>query len=82
MKALLKGTSQILLVIAGLLRFVGGRAISEFTKTDGVSAEMLRTARLLCSESSEWWRKTRRIISMTRTQTVSECNRDSHQLSS
>jgi hypothetical protein len=41
MKALLKGTSQILFVIASLLFFVGGRAISEFTKTDRVSAEML-----------------------------------------
>jgi hypothetical protein len=38
MKALLKGTSQILLVIAGLL-FVVGRAITEFTKTNSVLAE-------------------------------------------
>jgi len=41
MKALLKGTSQTLFVTAGLLFFVGGRAISEFTKTDRVLSEML-----------------------------------------
>ncbi len=31
----------MLFVIAGLLFFVGGRAISAFTQTDRVSAEML-----------------------------------------
>ena len=31
----------MLFVIAGLLFFVGGRAISEFTKADRVLAEML-----------------------------------------
>ena len=41
MKALLRGTAQILFVIAGLLFFVGGRAISEFTKTGRVLAEIL-----------------------------------------
>jgi hypothetical protein len=41
MKVLLKGTSQILFVIGGLLFFVGGRAISVFTKTDRVLAELL-----------------------------------------
>ena len=41
MKALLKGTSQILFVIAGLLFFVGGRAISIFTKTDRALSEMM-----------------------------------------
>ena len=41
MKYLLKGISQTLLVIAVALFFVGGRAISEFTKTDRVTAEML-----------------------------------------
>ena len=41
MRALLRGISQLLFVIAGLLFFVGGWAISEFTKTDRVSAEML-----------------------------------------
>jgi drug/metabolite transporter (DMT)-like permease len=41
MKALLRGTSQMLFGIAGLLFFVGGRAISEFTKADRVLAEML-----------------------------------------
>lgn len=41
MKHLLKGISQVLFVIAGLLFFVGGRAISEFTKTDRVTAEMV-----------------------------------------
>jgi lysylphosphatidylglycerol synthetase-like protein (DUF2156 family) len=40
MKALLKGTSQILFVVAGLLFFVGGRAINAFTKTD-LMAEMI-----------------------------------------
>jgi hypothetical protein len=41
MKPLLKGASQLLFVIAGLLFLVGGRAISEFTKTDRVLAEFL-----------------------------------------
>jgi hypothetical protein len=41
MKALLRGISQLLFVIAGLLFFVGGRVISEFTKTDRGSAEIL-----------------------------------------
>jgi hypothetical protein len=40
-KRLLKGTSQLLFVIAGLLFLVGGRAISEFTKTDLILAEFL-----------------------------------------
>jgi hypothetical protein len=39
MKPMLKGGSQLLFVIAGLLFLVGGRAISEFTKTDRVLAE-------------------------------------------
>lgn len=41
MKSLLKGTSQALFVIAGLLFLVGGRAISEFARTDRVLAEFL-----------------------------------------
>ena len=41
MKKLLRGASQLLFVIAGLLFLVGGRAISEFTKTDRVLAEFL-----------------------------------------
>jgi drug/metabolite transporter (DMT)-like permease len=41
MKALLRGISQILFVIAGLLFLVGGRAISEFTNADRVLAEIL-----------------------------------------
>ena len=41
MKGLLRGISRVLFVIAGLLFFVGGRAISEFTEADRVSAEML-----------------------------------------
>ena len=41
MKALLRGTSQILFVIAVLLFFVGGRAINTFAKTDRVLAEVL-----------------------------------------
>ena len=40
-KPLLKGTSQVLFVIAGLLFLVGGRAISEFAKIDCVIAEFL-----------------------------------------
>jgi hypothetical protein len=40
-KPLLKRTSQVFFVIAGLLFLVGGRAISEFTKTDRVLAEFL-----------------------------------------
>jgi hypothetical protein len=40
-KPLLKGTSQVLFAIAGLLFLVGGRAISEFTKTDWILAEFL-----------------------------------------
>jgi len=39
MRALLKGTSQALFVLAGLLFLFGGRAISEYTKTDRLSAE-------------------------------------------
>ncbi len=41
MKSLLKGASQTLFAIAGLSFLVGGRAISEFTKTDRVLAEGL-----------------------------------------
>jgi drug/metabolite transporter (DMT)-like permease len=41
MKTLLRGISQVLFGIAGLLFFVGGRVISAFTKTDFWSAEML-----------------------------------------
>jgi len=40
-KPLLKGTSQVLFVIAGILFLVGGRAISEITKIDWVIAEFL-----------------------------------------
>jgi hypothetical protein len=40
-KLLLKGASQVLFVVAGLLFLVGGRAISEFTKTDLILAEFL-----------------------------------------
>jgi hypothetical protein len=39
-KPLLRGLSQLLFVIAGLAFFVGGRAISTFTKTDRITAEM------------------------------------------
>lgn len=41
MKPLLKGISQVLFVVAGLLFVVGGRAISEFTNTDRLLAEFL-----------------------------------------
>jgi hypothetical protein len=41
MKSLLTAAGNTLLVIAGLSFFVGGRAITEFTKTDRVLAEGL-----------------------------------------
>jgi len=41
MKSLLKGVSQALFVLGGLMFLVGGRAISEFTKTERILAEML-----------------------------------------
>jgi hypothetical protein len=41
MRSLLKGASQALFVLAGLLFLIGGRAISEYTKTDRLSAEGL-----------------------------------------
>jgi hypothetical protein len=41
MKALLRGISQVLFVIAGLLFFFGGLAINALTKTDRMPAEML-----------------------------------------
>jgi hypothetical protein len=44
-KLLLKGTSQALFLITGLLFLVGGRAISELTKTDGVLAVALAILR-------------------------------------
>ena len=40
LKALLRGVSWLLLVVAGLAFLVGGRAISEFAKTDRILAEM------------------------------------------
>jgi len=40
-KALLRGTSQLLFAIAGLLFFFGGRAISAFTKADRLMGEMM-----------------------------------------
>jgi hypothetical protein len=40
MKALLRGVSQLLFVLAGLSFLVGGLAISILTKTDRISAEM------------------------------------------
>ena len=40
MKSVLRGLSQLLLVIAGLSFFVGGRAISEITKTERMLAEV------------------------------------------
>ena len=39
--SLLKAVSQALFVLGGLMFFAGGRAISEFTKTERVLAEML-----------------------------------------
>jgi hypothetical protein len=41
MKAFLKGTSQVLFVMAGLLFFVGGIVLSAVAKMDLLSAEML-----------------------------------------
>jgi hypothetical protein len=40
MKALLRGISQVLFVIAGLFFFFGGLAINALTKTDRMPAEM------------------------------------------
>jgi len=44
LKSLLRGVSWLLLVIAGLAFWVGGRAISEFAKTDRLLGEMLGLA--------------------------------------
>ena len=44
MKALLKGTSQLLFVLAGSLFFVGGLVINALTKTDRATAEMIAIA--------------------------------------
>jgi hypothetical protein len=41
MKSLLRGTSQVLFVLAGLSFFGGGLAIKLFTNIDRVSAEMI-----------------------------------------
>lgn len=41
MKLLLTGAGPVLFAIAGLLFLVGGRAISELTKTDRLLAECL-----------------------------------------
>lgn len=41
MKALLKGTSQVLFVLAVLLFFAGGRVFGPLAKIDWVLAEML-----------------------------------------
>ena len=40
MKSVLRGLSQLLLVIAGFSFFVGGRAISEFAKIERMIAEV------------------------------------------
>jgi hypothetical protein len=40
MKTLMRGLAQLLFVIARLFFFVGGRAISTFTKTERLLAEM------------------------------------------
>lgn len=41
MKTLLKATSQILFVLAGLLFFVGGRIVGPMANIDWILAEML-----------------------------------------
>ena len=41
LKALLSGLAWLLFAIAGLAFWVGGRAISEFAKTDLILAELL-----------------------------------------
>jgi hypothetical protein len=41
MRLLLKAASQTLFALAGLMFLFGGRAISEYTKTDRLSAEGL-----------------------------------------
>ena len=40
LKVLLRGLAWVLFVIAGLAFWVGGRAISEFAKTDRILAEL------------------------------------------
>ena len=40
LKAVLRGVSWLLLVVAGLAFWVGGRVITEFSKTDRMFAEM------------------------------------------
>ena len=41
LKSLLRGLSWLLLVMAGLAFWVGGRAFAEFAKTDPILGEML-----------------------------------------
>ena len=44
LKSLLRGVAWLLFAVAGLTFWVGGTAISEFTKADRMLAEMLGTA--------------------------------------
>lgn len=44
LKSVLRGVSWLLLTIAGLSFWVGGRAITEFAKTDRILGEMLGLA--------------------------------------
>ena len=41
LKSVLRGVSWVLFAMAGLMFWVGGRAIAEFAKTDRILAEML-----------------------------------------
>ena len=41
LKSVLRGVSWLLVTIAGLALWVGGRAISEFAKTDRILGKML-----------------------------------------
>ena len=40
MKVLLRGISQLFFVVAALSFFVGGRALTAFTQTDRITAEI------------------------------------------
>ena len=58
MKTLLQGVAQLLFVIASLCFFVGGRAISTFTKTERVLAEMEGIGLAVLCGALGFWAKT------------------------
>jgi len=58
MKTLLQGVAQLLFIIAALCFFVGGRAISTFTKTERVLAEMEGIGLAVLCGALGFWAKT------------------------